>query len=89
MEPVKPDPSMFLHPAAGVREVVYAAPASMPECLGLPTLVTENDGRVVSQWKPTAGELDALQRGQPVTIVIHSAGVVNPIAVGVGGFDLR
>jgi hypothetical protein len=80
---------MFLQPDAGLRDVVFTAPPSMPECMSLPTLVTQDDGRVVSQWKPTTDELDALLRGQPVTIVIHSAGVVNPIAVGVGGFDLR
>lgn len=88
MTPTTPDKTKFLLPDAGVRDVNYLGPEGT-DIMPLPTLVTEDDGRVISQWQPSAGELELLKLGVPVTIVMHSAGVVAPIAVGVGGFDLR
>lgn len=72
----------------GTREIVFTAPAEMPECLPLPTLVTP-DGRVLMQWQPTPGELELLTRGVAISIVLYSGGRVAPLSVGVGGMDLR
>ncbi len=88
MIPITPEQSKFIVPEGGVRSLTYLGPASRPEVLPLETLVTA-DGRVVSQWQPTAGELELLKLGVPVTLVLHSGGVVPPIQLGVGGFDLR
>jgi hypothetical protein len=86
MGPIAVDWGMFLLPA-GTCEVVYAE--DQPQYHPLPSLRTP-DGRVVSQWLPTAEELDALMRGQPLTLVIHTFNEpLQPIQLGVGGMDLR
>lgn len=86
MDIVTPDPSMFLLPPDTVETVIAK---DQPEYQPLPALVTR-DGRVISQWKPTQSELEALFRGQPITLVIHTfLQPLQPIQIEVGGMDLR
>lgn len=86
MEIIKPNAEMFLLPAH-VREVNYAE--HQDEYLTLPSLVTR-DGRVISQWQPTANELALLNNGVPVTLVLHTFNQpLQPIILAVGGLDLR
>ena len=55
----------------------------------LPSLVTP-DGKVISSWLPDADELAALNRGQPITLVLHTFNQpLQPIILAVGGLDLR
>ena len=90
MEIVTPIPTNFLLPE-GTREVRFAE--DQPEYLTLPALVTP-DGKVVSQWKPTPGELALLNLGVPVTLTIHHGpptpeNPLRPVSLAVGGVDLR
>ena len=87
MNPVKPDPEKFIVPM-NTFEVEYQAPKDMPECLPLPTIRT-GDGKVACQWMPTPGELALMAEGVPVTVVLYCNGQLPPLAVGVGGMDLR
>jgi len=87
VEPIELKDEQFLLPD-GYRRVSYIAPKGTTDILPLPTIVTP-DGRVVSQWRPTPGELALLNNGVAVTLVLHSGFQVPPIQLGVGGFDLR
>jgi hypothetical protein len=85
MNIVKPDITKFLAPPS-VREVNIAE--HQDEYLTLPALVT-TDGRVVSQWMPTPGELALLNEGVPITLTIFTFGrPLQPQSVSVGGTNL-
>ena len=86
MTPTETIENEFLIPE-GTKRVTYLGPKGS-DVSPLPTMVTP-DGRVVSQWRPDANELELLKNGVAVTLVLHSAGQVPPIQLGVGGFDLR
>lgn len=62
---------------------LFRPPDSMPRgsCGALPVLVTQ-DGRLVSVWKPDAGELAALAAGAHVLLHIFG-GVHPPVALTV------
>ena len=86
MDPIEPKAESFRLPF-GTTRVVYAE--DQPQYKPLPSLRTP-DGRVVSQWRPTAEELAALNRGQPITLVNHTYNdPLQPILLTVGGLDLR
>jgi len=85
MQPILPNRDQFELPSNTVA-LTYAK--DQPEYLPLPCLRTE-DGRVITQWEPTAEELDWLCKGQPITIVIHTFNDnLQPVQVGVGGMNL-
>lgn len=86
MEPTLINRGQFLLPD-GVRPVTYHGPIGS-DILPLETLVTP-DGRVVSQWRLGPNELELLKNGAAVTLILYSGGRVPPVAIGVGGFDLR
>ena len=86
MEQIAPYPEKFVLPK-GTRMTVYAA--NQPEYEPLPSIVTP-DGKVVSQWKPTEEELKQLMAGEPLTLVVWTFNrPLQPVCLGVGGFDLR
>lgn len=86
MDPIQPKRETFLLPD-GTVEANYAE--HQPEYITLPSLRTP-DGRVISQWQPTRDELDAINRGQPITLVSHTFNQpLQPIILIVGGLDLR
>jgi hypothetical protein len=86
MDTVKPNAKTFLLPD-GTREAKYAE--HQVEYGTLPSLVTP-DGRVISQWMPDANDLALLNRGVPVTLVLHTFNQpLQPIILAVGGLDLR
>jgi hypothetical protein len=86
MDIVVPNRTQFLLPPH-TRAVQIAE--HQPEYLTLPALITP-DGRVVSQWQPTANDLLLLANGVPVTLVLHTFGLpLQPIQMAVGGMDLR
>ncbi len=86
MELIVPDRKQFLLPE-GVKDVKYAE--NQPEYQPLPSLKTL-DGRVITQWRPSKQELEALNGGQPLTLVIHTFNQpLQPLQLGVGGMDLR
>ncbi len=71
-------------------EVTFAK--DQPQYLPLPTIVTP-DGRVVSQWQPTPGELALLNNGVPLTLEIWHGpltpdNLLRPVRLSVGGVDL-
>lgn len=81
---------MFLLPE-GTRPVVFAK--NQQPYLELPALVTP-DGKVISQWQPTPGDLALLNQGVPVTLIVHHGelrpdNLLKPVTVTVGGVDLR
>jgi hypothetical protein len=86
MEIATPDRSKFLLPE-GTREVKFAE--HQPEYETLPALVTP-DGRLACQWTPTPGEIELLNRGVPVTLVVWTFNrPLQPVSLMVGGADLR
>jgi hypothetical protein len=86
MEIATPDAALFLLPD-GTRTVKYAE--HQPEYQTLPSLVTP-DGKVVSCWKPNAGELELLQRGVPITLCVWTRNYpLQPVTIAIGGLDLR
>lgn len=86
MEPIEPDVAVFGLPP-GTRRVTYAE--DQPEYRALPSLRIP-DGRVVSQWLPSAEELALLLDGAAVTLVTHTFNQpLQPIILTVGGVDLR
>ena len=85
MEMIAPYPEMFVLPE-GTTFPVYAA--DQPEYEALPSIKTP-DGKVISQWKPTAEELARLNAGEPLTLIVWTFNHrLQPITLGVGGFDL-
>ena len=88
MEIMKPKPEMFLLPE-GTRDVTYAEHQQHLGYTPLPSLQTR-DGKVVSQWKPDAGELELLKNGVPITLCVWTFGrPLQPVCIAVGGMDLR
>ena len=89
MEPIEPKPEMFLwNKADPIRKVNIAE--HQPQFRTLPSLVTL-DGRLVSQWKPDANDLELLNRGVPLTLIVHTYNQINmpPVVLAVGGWDMR
>lgn len=85
MEQIAPYPEMFVLPE-GSQLTIYAA--EQPEYEPLPCIKTP-DGKVVSQWKPTEEELKRLFDGEPLTLIILTFNQkLQPVSLGVGGFDL-
>jgi hypothetical protein len=83
----------------GTLDLTFAK--DQPEYLPLPALVTP-DGRVISTWEPTPGDLALLNAGSPLTLVVwHGAFVrkcdcgrehsnlLRPVQLVVGGVDAR
>lgn len=88
MNIIKPDITKFIAPP-GTREIVMAERQAHLGYSPLPSLLTP-DGKVVSQWMPTPGELALLNEGVPVTIVIWTFNEpLQPQSLMVGGADLR
>lgn len=95
MNAIAPAREQFLLPE-DTKEVIFAK--DQPQYQPLPSMRTP-DGRVITQWEPTADELEALMRGQSITIVMHTFNGIcrscghpqglTPLQVGVGGMDLR
>lgn len=86
MQIVEPKAEMFLLPN-GTRTVKFAE--HQDEYETLPSLVTP-DGKVASQWKPTAGELALLNADVPVTLTCWTFNrPLQPVSICVGGADLR
>ena len=85
MEQIAPYPETFLLPE-GSKTTVFAA--NQPQYEPLPSIVTP-DGKVMSQWKPDAKELKRLSAGEPLTLIVWTFNhPLQPIFLGVGGFDL-
>lgn len=88
MNIIKPDRSKFLLPF-DIREEVFAEHQGHLGYSPLPSLVT-HDGKVVSQWIPTPGELALLNNGVPVTLTCWTFNrPPQPVSLAVGGLDLR
>jgi hypothetical protein len=87
MEQIAPYTEMFMVPP-GTILTVYAADQAHLGYEPLPCIKTP-DGKVVSQWKPTDKEIEQLRAGVPLTLIIHTFNrPLQPISLGVGGFDL-
>lgn len=87
MENVKPDIKSFLLPAGSVETLIGKAPG-MARCADLPAIVTP-EGAIVSQWKPGAHDLERLNAGLPITLIVYNGGrMIAPVALMVGGADL-
>lgn len=97
MEAIAPRANTFVLPEK-YELPVYAA--DQPQYNPLPAIRLE-DGRVVTQWKPDPDELKLLLLGQPITLIQHTFNMyrcpychvgtptrLQPVALGVGGFDL-
>jgi hypothetical protein len=85
MNPIKPNPSDHILPI-GFNQIIYAK--EQPEYLPLPSIRTL-DGKVLTSWKPTEKELELLNSGSSVTIVLFTFGLpLQPILVEVGGINL-
>jgi hypothetical protein len=88
MNIIKPDVKMFLL-ADDVQEMTFAESQGHLGYSPLPSLVT-HDGKVVSQWAPTPGELALLNNGVPVTLTVWTFNrAPQPVSLAVGGLDLR
>lgn len=86
MEQIAPHVDTFALPD-GFELTVYAA--NQPEYEPLPSIRTP-DGKVISQWKPTPEELTRLQAGEPLTLIVWTFNQrLQPIFLGIGGYDLR
>lgn len=88
---------MFLLPDA-YDAPVYAK--DQPPYIPLPAIRTFDNvdrhgdvfGKLVTTWQPSDYEIEALKRGQPVTITllcVNHAKPILPMRVEVGGSDLR
>jgi hypothetical protein len=87
MNPIDPQPTQFQLPAHS--QIVRYAENQQHLYQPLPSIKTP-DGRVVSQWIPSPHELAALNKGIPVTLILHTYNQpLQPIILGVGGMDLR
>jgi hypothetical protein len=87
MEQIAPYPDMFILPE-GSKLTVYAADQAHLGYEPLPSIKTP-DGKVVSQWKPTQEELKRLFDGEPLTLIVWTFNQkLQPVCLGVGGFDL-
>jgi len=86
MEPITPRSDLCQMPD-GTREVTYAK--DQPRYLPLPALRTP-DGKVLTMWRPTEEERQRLIQGEPITVVLGTFNTpLLPMAIGVGGMDLR
>lgn len=86
MTPTQIEIESFVVPV-GTRPARYAE--HQPEYIPLDTICTP-DGKVVSQWQPTAEELQAIVEGRPITLVVWTFNQpLQPVCVAVGGLDLR
>lgn len=87
MEMIAPYTEMFILPE-GTKLALYAADQTHLGYLPLPSIRTP-DGKVASQWKPTVEELERLNAGEPITVVVLTFNQpLQPMDIGVGGFDL-
>lgn len=87
MEQIAPYPETFILPQ-GSALTVYAANQEH-EYEPLPSIKTP-DGKVASQWRPSAEELARLIAGEPLTLVIWTFNEpLQPLYLAVGGLDLR
>jgi hypothetical protein len=87
MNALEPNPAQFLLPP-GARRVTHGGPAvGQGEFVPLPSIVLPS-GAIVTQWEPTADELDAILRGQAITLILHTP-LQPPMQLFVGGADLR
>lgn len=68
MHPVQIDRAHFQLPEK-TDEIVFAK--DQPNYIPLPSLRTP-DGRVVTQWKLTTQEVEAIRKGQPLTLILHT-----------------
>lgn len=90
MEIVAPDTAKNILPEGTVL-VEFAK--DQPEYRMLPAFVTP-DGKVLSQWKPTPGDLALLNNGVPVTLVVWHGELTDenrlrPVMLAVGGVNLK
>lgn len=86
MEQIAPYPEMFLLPEGSKTTVIAANQPQQYEPL---TSIITPDGKVVSQWKPDTDELKKLVAGEPLTLIVWTFNhPLQPIFLGVGGFDL-
>lgn len=87
MEQIAPYLDTFILPA-GSELTVYAANQAHLGYEPLPSIRTPA-GKVISQWKPTEEELKRLFDGEPITLIVWTFNQkLQPVSLGVGGFDL-
>jgi hypothetical protein len=87
MEQIAPYAELFILPK-GTELTVYAADQAHLGYEPLPSIRTP-DGKVVSQWKPSAEELVRLNLGEPLTLIVWTFNArLQPVCLMVGGADL-
>lgn len=87
MNPIEPARVQFQFPTGVEPVAVVIAKHQLDQYIPLPSLQVPADGLVVTQWEPNADELDALCRGQAVTIALYVGACRGfpPMRVSVGG----
>lgn len=85
MQPVDPriDPALV---PAGSRAIVIAE--HQDEFMDLPSVCTP-DGKIITRWRLTEEEREALLSGQDVFLTIWSGGAIQPVYLSVGPCDWR
>jgi len=87
MDQIAPYVDTFLLPADS-KLTLYAANQAHLGYEPLPSIKTP-DGKVVSQWIPTAEELAHLVAGEPITLIMWTFNrPLQPVCLMVGGVDL-
>lgn len=83
MDIVDPRVDPRLVPAGSAARIVNGPKR---EYCDLPSVVTPT-GYVITRWRPTPEERDAVARGEDVYVTLVSAGLINPMFVTIGPVD--
>ncbi len=86
MDQIAPYPETFILPPDTTLALYAAEQRDRYEPLAS---IKTADGHVLSQWRPDPLELQRLIDGEPITLIVHTFNQpLQPVSLGVGGFDL-